>query len=100
VRTPVCGWSPPHAQLTRSNDSSPSLHNHIHTHRPSPSPHAAVGNTIKRVVIIAASIFILKSPINAVGVAGSAVAVLGTLAYSVAQHFAADPRKKPAMAAF
>jgi len=97
THTRVCGWS----ELARSNDSSPSLHNHNHTHHPSPPvPHAAVGNTIKRVVIIAASIFILKSPINAVGVAGSAVAVLGTLAYSVAQHFAADPRKKPAMAAF
>jgi solute carrier family 35 protein E1 len=101
VRTPVCGWSPPHAQLARSM-TPPHPHSTTTTTRtvPLPAPHAAVGNTIKRVVIIAASIFILKSPINAVGVAGSAVAVLGTLAYSVAQHFAADPRKKPAMAAF
>lgn len=49
----------------------------------SPTTHA-VGNTIKRVVVIFASILILKTPINAQGILGSAIAILGTLAYSLA----------------
>ena len=49
----------------------------------SPTTHA-VGNTIKRVVVIFASILILKTPINAQGILGSAIAMLGTLAYSLA----------------
>lgn len=53
----------------------------------------AVGNTIKRVVIIMAAIAILKSPINFYGVVGSTIAVMGTLAYSIAQHFADVPKK-------
>jgi solute carrier family 35 protein E1 len=51
----------------------------------SPMTHA-VGNTVKRVVIIIASIVILKSPMSNNGIVGSAIAVLGTLAYSLAVH--------------
>jgi len=43
----------------------------------------AVGNTIKRVVIIFASIILLKTPITLQGMLGSMIAVLGTLAYSL-----------------
>jgi solute carrier family 35 protein E1 len=43
----------------------------------------AVGNTIKRVVIIFASIILLKTPITTQGMIGSMIAVLGTLAYSL-----------------
>jgi solute carrier family 35, member E1 len=46
----------------------------------------AVGNTVKRVVIILASVMILKSPVNAVGIAGASLAVTGTLIYSLAQQ--------------
>jgi solute carrier family 35 protein E1 len=48
----------------------------------SPITHA-IGNTIKRVVIIFASVVILKSPINAQGVLGSTIAIIGTLVYSL-----------------
>lgn len=48
----------------------------------SPVTHS-VGNTIKRVVVIFASILILKTPINAQGILGSAIAILGTLAFSL-----------------
>ena len=62
----------------------------------SPMTHA-VGNTIKRVVIIMASIIILKSPISTHGVIGSAVAVIGTFLYSFVGHRASllDQRKIP-----
>lgn len=46
----------------------------------------AVGNTIKRVVIILASVLILKSPVNIVGMSGALLAVAGTLMYSLAQQ--------------
>lgn len=45
----------------------------------------AVGNTLKRVVIILVSIFMLKSPVNAMGMSGASIAVAGTLLYSLAQ---------------
>jgi solute carrier family 35, member E1 len=51
----------------------------------SPMTHA-VGNTVKRVAIILASILILKSPISDYGIMGSTMAVLGTFAYAMASH--------------
>lgn len=45
----------------------------------------AVGNTVKRVVIILASVVAFKTPINFLGGVGSAIAILGTLAYSLAK---------------
>jgi len=46
----------------------------------------AVGNALKRVVIIAAAVVFLKDPLTLQGAAGSAVAVGGALAYSLAKH--------------
>ena len=43
----------------------------------------AVGNTIKRVVIIFASIILLKTPITLQGALGSFIAILGTFTYSL-----------------
>jgi solute carrier family 35 protein E1 len=45
----------------------------------------AVGNTIKRVVIILASVVVFKNPITGMGKAGSAIAIAGTLLYSLAK---------------
>lgn len=44
----------------------------------------AVGNTIKRVVVIAASILVFKNPVTTQGYIGSAIAVAGVLLYSLA----------------
>jgi solute carrier family 35, member E1 len=44
----------------------------------------AVGNTIKRVVIIGASILVFKNPITMQGYIGSAIAIAGVLLYSLA----------------
>jgi solute carrier family 35 protein E1 len=46
----------------------------------------AVGNTIKRVVLVIASIFIFKIPVNGIGLLGSAIAILGSLLYAVSQE--------------
>lgn len=48
----------------------------------------AVGNTIKRVVIILASVIVFGNQLTPLGAAGSAIAILGTLLYSLAKnHF-------------
>jgi len=52
--------------------------------RVNPVTHA-VGNTIKRVVIIIASVIAFKTPISTLGVIGSSIAILGTLLYSLAK---------------
>jgi len=52
--------------------------------RVNPVTHA-VGNTIKRVVIIVASVVVFKTPISTLGVVGSATAIFGTLLYSLAK---------------
>ena len=52
--------------------------------RVNPVTHA-VGNTIKRVVIIIASVIAFKTPISALGVIGSTIATIGTLLYSLAK---------------
>jgi len=46
----------------------------------------AVGNTIKRVVIIVASVIAFKTPISTLGVIGSSIAIAGTLLYSLAKN--------------
>lgn len=46
----------------------------------------AVGNTIKRVVLILASIVILRTPVSGMGMIGSAIAVIGSFLYALAQH--------------
>ena len=52
--------------------------------RVNPVTHA-VGNTIKRVVIIIASVIAFKTPISGLGIIGSAIAIFGTLLYSLAK---------------
>merc|ERR1711871_397728 len=52
--------------------------------RVNPVTHA-VGNTIKRVVIIVASVVAFKTPISTLGVIGSSIAIAGTLMYSLAK---------------
>eukprot|EP00614_Pseudopedinella_elastica_P015415 CAMPEP_0172582344 /NCGR_PEP_ID=MMETSP1068-20121228/1764_1 /TAXON_ID=35684 /ORGANISM="Pseudopedinella elastica, Strain CCMP716" /LENGTH=383 /DNA_ID=CAMNT_0013375667 /DNA_START=33 /DNA_END=1184 /DNA_ORIENTATION=+ len=43
----------------------------------------AVGNTIKRVVIILASVIVFQNPLSFLGAMGSAIAIAGTLLYSI-----------------
>lgn len=51
----------------------------------SPITHA-VGNTIKRIVIILASVIILKSEISIQSIIGSFIAIFGTFCYAIAQN--------------
>ena len=53
--------------------------------RVNPVTHA-VGNTIKRVVIIVASVVAFKTPMSRGSVVGSSVAIAGTLMYSLAMN--------------
>ena len=46
----------------------------------------SVANTLKRVVIILVSAVVFKTPINLIGGIGSAIAVAGTLLYSLAKN--------------
>jgi len=52
--------------------------------RVNPITHA-VGNTMKRVVIIVASVLAFKTPISTLGIIGSCIALSGTLLYSLAK---------------
>ena len=45
----------------------------------------AVANTVKRVVIIIASVLVFRNPVSKLGAIGSAIAVLGAMGYSVAK---------------
>lgn len=48
----------------------------------------AVGNTMKRVFIVVASLIVFKTPISKLGMVGSAIAVGGVLVYSLTkQHY-------------
>jgi solute carrier family 35 protein E1 len=48
----------------------------------------AIGNTIKRIVIIFASVIILKSDISIQSIIGSFIAITGTFCYALAQNSA------------
>lgn len=52
----------------------------------------AVGNTIKRVVIIVASVVAFKTPMSTGSIIGSSIAIAGTLLYSLAMN--ASKKKK------
>jgi len=52
--------------------------------RVNPVTHA-VGNTVKRVVIIIASVIAFNTPISTLGIVGSSIAIGGTLLYSLAK---------------
>jgi solute carrier family 35, member E1 len=44
----------------------------------------AVGNTVKRVVLVAASILIFRNPVSNLGLIGSTIAIFGSLSYALA----------------
>ena len=79
------------------NNHAPISHQHVshlYLHSPSsiilqtqvnPVTHA-VGNTIKRVVIIVASVVAFKTPMSTGSIIGSSVAIAGTLMYSLAMN--------------
>lgn len=50
---------------------------------PLPPPQHAVGNTIKRVVIIVAACVAFRTPMTPLSIVGSSIAVAGTLLYSL-----------------
>ena len=54
----------------------------------------SVGNTMKRVAVVISSILFFRNPISLLNGVGSAVAVLGTLLYSLAKGKAAEGKKK------
>jgi len=45
----------------------------------------AVANTVKRVVIIIASVLVFRNPVSKLGAIGSAIAILGAMGYSLAK---------------
>ena len=53
----------------------------------------AVGNTIKRVVIIVASVIAFKTPMSTGSIIGSSVAIAGTLMYSLAMNAAKEKKE-------
>merc|ERR1712146_522124 len=53
----------------------------------------AVGNTVKRVVIIVASVIAFKTPMSQGSVIGSSIAIAGTLMYSLAMNAAKKTKK-------
>lgn len=54
----------------------------------------AVTNTVKRVVIILASVLVFRNPVTKLGMLGSGVAILGATAYSIAKNKCGQPTKK------
>lgn len=54
----------------------------------------AVGNTIKRVVIIVASVIAFKTPMSTGSIVGSSIAIAGTLLYSLAMNASKKPDGK------
>ena len=46
----------------------------------------AVTNTVKRVVIILASVLVFRNPVSKLGALGSGIAILGATAYSIAKN--------------
>lgn len=54
----------------------------------------AVGNTIKRVVIIVASVIAFKTPMSKGSIIGSSIAIAGTLMYSLAMNASKGKKKE------
>jgi solute carrier family 35, member E1 len=54
----------------------------------------AVANTVKRVVIIIASVFVFQNPVTRSTSIGSAVALFGVLLYSLAKNYFPEKKKK------
>lgn len=66
--------------------------NNKNTQQVNPVTHA-VGNTIKRVVIIVASVIAFKTPMSTGSIIGSSVAIAGTLMYSLAMNAAKEKKE-------
>ena len=62
-----------------------------HIQQVNPVTHA-VGNTIKRVVIIVASVIAFKTPMSTGSIVGSSIAIAGTLMYSLAMNGAKNKK--------
>ena len=73
--------------LTSHRSLSYAHHHHQTNQQVNPVTHA-VGNTIKRVVIIVASVIAFKTPMSTGSIIGSSVAIAGTLMYSLAMNAA------------
>ena len=56
----------------------------------------AVGNTVKRVVIIIAGTIVFNKPLTQQGIIGSSVAIGGVLLYSLVKAQASAPKAKKA----
>ena len=90
-RTPSQWWltttractSPPH--LPHISPTSPPQVAFLALAEVAPVTHA-VTNTVKRVVIILASILVFKTTITPLGAAGSAITVAGALLYALAKN--------------
>lgn len=54
----------------------------------------AVGNTIKRVVIVLASVAYFRTPMRPLAILGSTIAILGTLLYSLAKNYFPNKEEK------
>lgn len=54
----------------------------------------AVTNTVKRVVIILASVLVFRNPVTGMGMAGSGLAIFGATLYSIAKSKFKVPKKK------
>ena len=59
----------------------------------------AVANTVKRVVIILASVIVFRNPVSRLGALGSAMAIAGATAYSIAKSQSSTKPTKTADAA-
>jgi solute carrier family 35 protein E1 len=57
-----------------------------------------VANTVKRVVIIIASVAVFRNPMTPAGAISAAVAIAGTCLYSIAQQKAKEDAAKAAKA--
>jgi solute carrier family 35 protein E1 len=60
--------------------------------RVSPVTHS-IGNCVKRVVVIVASVIVFANPVTPVNAAGTALALLGVFAYSQAKRAAVADEK-------
>ncbi|KAJ1625452.1 triose-phosphate transporter family-domain-containing protein [Pavlovales sp. CCMP2436] len=54
----------------------------------------AIGNTVKRVAIIAATVIVFRNPVSPLSIVGSAIAVAGALGYSLAKTATSKPAAK------
>lgn len=56
----------------------------------------AVANTMKRVVIIATSVFVFQNPITKANALGSSIALLGVLLYSITKNYFPEKKRNAA----